>query len=387
MSAVPGGRVTRLAVDGRVLDDNYHGIGRITEALLRGLAGTPHLEVAVFTRSGQESSRFPLHEVIEGNGFTRLPFEHSLSSATQWIAWPRALRSAAADVALFPYHLGAPVLSLGERPSRRRRFAVVHDCILEADAAYAPDRRTRALYTVATRLVLRATTVLTPSHASAQEVRRTYGVPVHERNVVGWGVDDRFAAAREAAGSLPAGTPSRYLLHVGARRPHKNVDVAVRALASLPADVHLVLVGSLDRRFPDLVPTAVRELGLSSRVVHLQGISDGELMALYAGAHAFVYPSAVEGFGLPLLEAMAAGVPVVASDIPVFREVGGDAALFVPPGDPVALAGAVRRLDDPGTREALVAAGRARARQASWARATENLLVALGVRSDAPAPA
>lgn len=359
----------RLLVDGRVLDDRYHGIGRITSALLPELAAAEGVDLVVALRPGQTSTRFDVPALTTGLGAEVVDFAPSLSSPTQFVAWPGTLRRARADCALFPYNLGAAL------SGPARRFAIVHDCIIESDARFAPDARTRALYRLLTSAVVRRTHVITPSHASARDVERYHHVTVPPGQVVSWGIEDTFRrdpGVRPTAGGRPL--PDRYLLHVGARRPHKNVGVLVETLALLGPEDHLVLVGSVDTRFPDPVPDLVERFGVGDRVVHLPFVSDDELAGLYAGAAAFVYPSLIEGVGLPLLEAMAAGTPVVASDIPVFREVGGDAALFVPPDRPRVWADTVAALGDAAVREGLVTRGRSLAESASWARTGQNLV-------------
>lgn len=364
----------KLGVDGRVLDDRYHGIGRITYELFDLLAGVDGLELTLFLREHPESDRFDIDALTSRPGVAVARFDDPLTSVTQFLRWPRALRRSGVDAMLFPYHLGASVIGGG------RRYAIIHDCILEADKRFAPSGRTRALYIALTTLISRRTVVLTPSRASAQAVRDFYKVRVPDGHVVEWGVGATFAAS--AAGAAAArvtevnGTvvPDRYYLHVGARRPHKNVPQLVRALAGLGPDAHLVLVGSIDARMPDPTMDVARELGVADRVIQLSGVSEPDLMALYARAAGFLYPSLIEGFGLPLLEAMAAGVPVVASDIPVFREVAEGAAVFVPPDDTGAWIEAIDSLADPGRRAALVDAGRRRAAAATWRDAVDRLV-------------
>ncbi|WP_222267530.1 glycosyltransferase family 4 protein [Modestobacter marinus] len=369
----------RLGIDGRVLDDRYHGIGRVTEALLRCLTGRPDVDVVVFLRRDQCSRRFDVPALTAGLGHTTATFDSPLDSPLQWLRWPGAIRAAAVDSVLFPYNLGAAVWG------RAQRHTIVHDCILESDPAFAPSALTRALYMAATSVVVRRDRVITPTAASAAAVQETYGVPADAVTVIPWGVETAFRGARarpeEDAGSATAArtlpAPGSYLLHVGARRPHKNVVTLVRALARLPEDLDLVLVGPVDRRTPDPVPEVAEELGVAGRVVHLPHVSEADLIALYRGAQAFVYPSLVEGFGLPLLEAMAAGAPVVASDIPVFREVSRGAAELVPVSDPGAWAEAVMGLRDPARRAQLVHAGHEVARTATWSRTTDALVAAL----------
>ncbi|GGL91362.1 glycosyltransferase family 4 protein [Nakamurella endophytica] len=366
------GTTVRLGVDGRVLDDRYHGIGRITYELVERLAARPGWDITLFVNHSQRSDRLDVGALTAHESVHTETFDHAVTSVSQFLRWPGALRRSGVDLVLFPYHLGAAL------SGRARRWTVVHDCILEQDRRFAPDARTRLLYRLLTWAVVHRNTVVTPSRASADAVRRYYRVAVPDEHVVPWGVSSWFGDASGAVTTVQ-GTPvpARYLLHVGARRPHKNVQQLVRVLAALGPRDHLVLVGSHDDRFPDPTADLARELGVQDRVLQFSGLSDAELSALYSGAHAFLYPSLVEGFGLPLLEAMTAGAPVVASDIPVFREVAEDAALLVPVDDTQAWVRAVHELDDPATRARLAEAGYARADAANWDRSTAALAAAL----------
>ncbi|WP_306215180.1 glycosyltransferase family 4 protein [Actinoplanes sp. RD1] len=361
-----------LAVDGRVLSDDYHGIGRFAEMLLRELGGTREFDVTVFVRPGQQSRRFDIDGLIEGLGYRRAHFDLPLTSPLQWVRWPGVLRRAGATVTMSPYSLGGPVAGGG------RKCTFVHDCIMEADARFAPDRRTRLLYMLHTAVMVRTNRVLTRSVASARDIERIYRVRVPDWQVVPGGVAEDFArGARPVAGIAGQALPETYVLQVGARRPHKNVAALVRALAHLPEDHHLVLVGTVDPRFPDPVPALAADLGVAHRIRHLPRVSEEELHSLYAGAAAFGYPSLIEGLGLPLLEAMAAGVPVVASDIPVFREIAGDAAVLVPPDAPRAWAEAILRVREPAARAGLIAAGHRQVKKNTWDVTAARMLGAL----------
>jgi len=368
----PPRRREHLAVDGRVLSDEYHGIGRMAEMLLRGLAGTTEFDVTVFVREAQTSRRFDLDDLIEGQGHRRAVFDLPLTSALQWVRWPGALRRAGATVTLSPYSLGGPVFGGG------RRCTFVHDCIMETDARFAPDQRTRRFYMLHTALMARTNRVFTRSTASARDIEKFYRVRVRDWQVVPGGVDEDFARGAEPVTEIGGqALPSTYLLQVGARRPHKNVAALVRVLPHLPEDYHLVLVGTVDDRFGDPVPQLAAELGVTDRIRHLPRVSEAELHGLYAGASVFAYPSLIEGLGLPLLEAMAAGLPVVAGDIEVFREIAEDAAVLVPSDDPRAWADAILRLRSPEIRAALVAAGHRQVKKNTWDVTVDRMVEAL----------
>ncbi|MGY1606873.1 MULTISPECIES: glycosyltransferase family 4 protein [unclassified Geodermatophilus] len=212
-----------------------------------------------------------------------------------------------------------------------------------------------------------ASRVLTDSQASAADISEFIGIGPERVDVV------PLAAGRPAppdpADRLPAAVPDTgrpLVLSTGNRLPHKDFPTLLRAWSQVPADGRPLLVVTGSQGDDPLRPL-VTELGLENDVVLLGWVTRGELEALFARADLYVCPSLFEGFGLPVLEAMQRGCPVVASDIPVLREVGGDAARYVAPGDPRTFAAAVQELiASPGQRAALSAAGRARAGRFSW---------------------
>ena len=135
-------------------------------------------------------------------------------------------------------------------------------------------------------------------------------------------------------------------MNVGTIEARKNVLLAVKALEEsevLPADLHLVIVGR-HTSYTDNVQRYIRAHGLDSRVHILHGVSDAQLPALYAGAEAFVYPSRYEGFGIPIIEAISSGLPVVACTGSCLEEAGGPDTLYVSPDDPRAMAAAIRQV-------------------------------------------
>ncbi len=170
-----------------------------------------------------------------------------------------------------------------------------------------------------------------------------------------------------------AGVGATYWVYVGKRELYKNFEVLLRAFARVAkeTDGYLLLVGGEPNLSPWQVDYMARQR-LERRVVFLPGVEEADLRLAYAGAAALACPSLAEGFGIPLVEAMACGTPVAASDIPVFREVCGDAALFFDPDDEVALADSLRRSLDPSIRAALSRAGRDRAASFSWDQAADR---------------
>jgi len=254
----------------------------------------------------------------------------------------------------------------------------VHDCTIEKDVAFAGGRPLQAWTKTVTAMVLRRATAMTaPSAASLGDIARHYPGAPHP-TLVPNGVEFRrfsdVAASDVAAARERYRLPERFILTVGAHRPHKNHEVLVRAMPGVPEKVSLVIAGGPDPRFPDRLSGLIHDLGLRSRIRLVPAVADELLPAVYRAASAFAFPSLAEGYGLPVLEAMAAGVPTVMSDIPVLAEVAGRAAVLVPPRDVAGWAAALTAmLTDETLRGRLTAAGRATAAAAGWEQGATDL--------------
>lgn len=165
---------------------------------------------------------------------------------------------------------------------------------------------------------------------------------------------------------------TKSLVYMGSFMPYKNVDTLVRAAALLPDyTLHLMsrVTEAEQRRLTELAPGA--------RLVFHNGASDEEYAETLAAATAFASASHDEGFGIPLLEAMTLGTPVLASDIPIFREIGGDAALYFAPDSAEEVAARVRQLEQDGVWAERSAAGRAQAERYTWGASAARLLAVL----------
>ncbi|MBI4363880.1 MAG: glycosyltransferase family 4 protein [Candidatus Latescibacteria bacterium] len=230
----------------------------------------------------------------------------------------------------------------------------------------------------------RASVITVPTETVAGDVVELLRVPREKVHVVPWGVDAELGpvprvAARDALRAW-YGIDRPYVLHVGALEPKKNLLTLRRALHDSGA--LLVLAGPRGW----LRGRARREI-LSDRdglCRHLGWVPIQRLGALYSAAELLAFPSHIEGFGLPVAEAMACGTPVIASDAPALREICGDAAIHVPPLDGGALSTSIRRvLEDPELRDRLAARGRARAARFTWQNTRSLFLDALR-RAGAP---
>jgi glycosyltransferase involved in cell wall biosynthesis len=217
----------------------------------------------------------------------------------------------------------------------------------------------------------RARRLIAVSEATRTDLIRVYHLPAERISVVHHGVEAEFF-------TLDRRRTEAFVLCVSTLHPHKNLDRLIRVYAQSKRGWRLTITG-MRGFWGDKLAALVGELGVKDSVRLTGWIPREELLELYAKAQAFVYPSTFEGFGMPVLEAMAAGIPVACSDIPPLREVAGDAALFFDPLSDDAMASALDRIvGDRELRARLALAGPERARQFTWERAARETLVACG---------
>jgi len=263
---------------------------------------------------------------------------------------------------------------------------MVHDLAF-LDAASCPPSLRLVMRALVPWSARRATHVVTPSEFTRRELEMRYGVASHRITVTWNGVHENFGPLRESE-IRPVlaryGLEPGFLFSLGRLNRRKNLGTLLRAYAELRAqgraDLSLVIGGKIDHGGAELV-RGLRGPRRSSRVQWVGLIPDADLPAFYAGATCFVYPSLFEGFGLPLLEAMACGCPVVSSDRTACPEVVGTAGLLVDPEDETAIAAAIARvLDDEALRVDLRERGLARSRLFTW---EESARRTLGVLRDA----
>ncbi|HEX4497554.1 MAG TPA: glycosyltransferase family 1 protein [Thermoanaerobaculia bacterium] len=284
------------------------------------------------------------------------------------------LAAADGNAVLFaPNYLFPPLF----RFAAGERVATIHDLgIYKVPWAMRPDSGD-ALRERLERTLFAADLLLTPSEAVRRELIAVGVAPGRVRAIHhGTGVLSEAPSA-----PLPPGTPPRFALHVGTIEPRKNVSVLLAAWRRLRITGEvppLVLCGGWGWKSEEIrgeIAAAAREGWL----IHPGYVSAGELAALYAAAELVALPSFYEGFGLPAIEALAAGAPLVASDLPVLREVAGDAALYAPPDRPDLWAERIASLlADRALRDDLRERGRARARLFDWRRSAEETAQAFG---------
>ena len=376
----------RIGVDARVLAETAPmGVARCTAALLGASAElAPEHEYYLYMRQtpiawGPFSAPPFRQRVLAGNRLLNSPL------VWQQVYFPWVARRDRLDVVVSPYYCG-PLLSPAPQ------IVVVHDISFSRFPQDFPSWLRFKPKLLARPSCRRAACVVTVSEFSRQEILSVYGVAPEKVAVVYHGCEDAFWRHKTVQSQttdlnisqnvgldadLPESLSRRepFLLFVGSLLPRRQVDLVVRALARLSADYQLVVVGEPDAEKRAAVQAVAKACAIADRVHCLGHVTDASLEALYHRAVALVSPSTYEGFGLPVLEAMKRGLPVVAWDIPVVREVAGDAAVLVASGDVGRLADALQRIGaDTEWRQTLIEAGHRRAAHFSWRRSAQAFL-------------
>ncbi len=253
-----------------------------------------------------------------------------------------------------------------------RTHITVHDLAWLHPEADTPPPLANFLAPVVERSVRTATTVFTVSETIREEIIDRYAIPEERVVVAPNAAAPQFFEAQPlgADALLTFGLRKPFLLAVGTIEPRKNLTTLFDALGLLPSRMQLAVAGRPGWGAPEILGR-IDELGARGQVVHLGFVPDEVLPRLMATADMVINPSRYEGFGLPIIEALAAGAPVIASRLPVFREVGGDLVDYFEPTDPVEMASAIEQVLGRTSEGDVLSRRKARAEQFTWSRSAE----------------
>jgi glycosyltransferase involved in cell wall biosynthesis len=336
------------------------GIHHYIEQVLRHLPQDEDLTYTVYTRQMAGWDDRPNFRLVG----TRLPTGNRLARiAWEQSVWP--LRARRDGLALM-HSMAFAMPRLAPCPA----VVTIYDLSFVHNPDSFPPAQRRYLMAETAHSARRAARLITISESGRRDVHRFYGAPLERIDVVTPGVS---AAYRPLPGDQVdafrrrEGLPDRFFLHVGTLQPRKNIPVLLEAVALLGRpETPLILVGGKGWYY-EAIYDRIRALGLTERVRFAGYVDDDQLPLWYNAASALVFPSLYEGFGLPIVEALACGAPVVASDTSSLPEAGGDAARYFDPRDPEALAAHLACvLDDPAVRRRAQEAGPAHAARFSW---------------------
>ncbi len=355
----------RYVLDARAATDHFPGIGRYVSNLAQALPSllTPD-ERLILLGDPSRPSRWQLpapSEQVQWVETAVSPF----SLAQQWQI-PHLLREAQADVYHSPYYLmpyrpGAPTL------------LTFYDLIPQRYPQYVA-LRARLLTSLFTRLALRAANhVVAISGFTRQDALALYPIAPERITAVPLAADPHFQPQPPSEiGRIcrQYNLPPDYVLYLGINKPHKNLVNLITAwkglAGQLAAPPQLVIAGAWDERYPEAKETAVAA-GLIDKITFLGPVAEADLPGLYAGATVFVFPSQYEGFGLPVIEAMACGTAVACARASSLPEVGGAAAAYFDPTKPEEITAVLHHLlTDEAARQRSQTLGLAQAKQFSW---------------------
>ncbi len=352
----------RIGIDARKLHD--FGIGTYIRNLLRHLARLDRqTEFVLFCRPGDVPAL-----TLLGENFRAVGEAAGNYSLGEQLRIPLAIKREGVTLFHAPHYVLPPLVPC-------RSVVTIHDCIHLMFPDYLPNRMALAYArTSISAAARRATRVMTVSESSKRDILRYVKIRAEKIDVIYNAYDERFAADPKEDDVVRV--RERYQLHdpfvlyAGTVKPHKNVERLIQAFHLVRQRglerLKLVLIGDEISRYAAL-RRAVHQHQLHKYVRFLGYMPEETLAIMYRLAGVFVFPSLYEGFGLPPLEAMASGTPVVTSNVSSLPEVAGDAAVLVDPYDPAAIAdGIYRVLTDEPLRADLRRKGLARARQFSW---------------------
>lgn len=381
----------RIGIDARMYGLKHAGIGRYVENLVKELGKNPNLELVLFVR--KETKEFINQQLAINNKQSEVivaDIPH-YTLAEQFLL-PGIIKKAKIDLMHFP-HFNVPVFYSG------KYVLTIHDLIKHSSLGTKTTTRSPWFYWlkyfgyrfVFAHSVQRAAKILVPSETVKKELVETYGLARDKVRVTYEGVDDKFKNQKSKIKDTNQNLiilrnfriTKPYVIYTGSVYLHKNVERLVEAIKLINQStiinqqltINLVIVCARSV-FWERLKTDVKRLGAEKYVTLAGFVPDKELAVLYQEAEAFVFSTLSEGFGLPGLEAMSVGLPVVCSDIPVLREVYGEAAVYFNPLDVGDMAQKIRNVcsNDSSHRNKMKEVGFEQVKKYSWKKMAKETL-------------
>jgi len=353
-----------IGIDGRYIQDHFPGIGRYTYNLIKALLEVaPEGDFLIFHNPQLLNTRYAVHELGRHPNVQLVAVDVPTFSLKEQYGLPSLAKRFSLDLLHSPYYVKPYWLPC---PS----VVTFYDVIPLLYPQSLPSMWAKPLFKLTARLALRsAAAVITVSQSARDDLLSFFSLPRDKVWVTPLAVDERFKPLEEGALSdlrQRYELPAQYVLYVGINKPHKNLVHLLEVFSALETEAKLVLAGKEDPRYTQARQAAER-LNLAERVLFLGEVADDDLPRLYNGATLFVFPSLYEGFGLPVLEAMACGTPVVCSNTSSLPEIVGDAAITLDPLDRAAWLAAMKEvLQREGLRKEMTEKGLRQAKMFSW---------------------
>ncbi len=366
----------KICIDARVVINEKTGIGNYTFNLIKSLLKIDdENEYLIYIFSGLDKNH-PLHELEHKNLTKRIVNLHPVK-AKQQVAIRKLLAQDKPDVYHYP-NWDVPIFQ------NNKTVFTIHDLTyLLHKNFYAQYSLLKKIYTFLNIKygIGKAAKIISVSGTTKKDLQKLFGVADGKVRVIYESFENRFfekytdEQKRKITESF--GIRGKYFLFVGERRPHKNLPRLIQAFEKFQReneDYSLVIAGKTYAQYREDL-SEIRRLNLSNKVIVLDYVKDEYLPALFQSAEAFVFVSLYEGFGIPVLEAMASNTPVITSNISATDEIAGNAALKVNPYDVTDIANAMRRVSmDEKLRKNLIAKGRERVKLFSWEKTARETL-------------
>lgn len=367
----------RIGIDCRMIKAT--GIGRYTENLVKELANIDSKNQYTLFLKKEDYGLFK----VPAKNFKKVLADFHWYSLKEQLNFPAFIERQNLDLMHFP-HFNIPIRYKG-------KFVVtIHDLTLHRHKTVRSSTKSILTYQIKhlaykiaiKKAVKKSFKILVPTNCTKGDVIKILKVP-DKKIVVTYegGPSSEFLSKKSDNNILKKFNLKRpFILYVGNAYPHKNIENLVNALKYLTPNIHLVLVGKIDE-FYKRIKKQVANLKLEKRVIFTDFVKDGELVSLYQNASVYAFPSLNEGFGLPALEAMAFGLPVVSSGSSCFPEVLGNASLFFDPKKPKEIASKISEvIKDNALDLSLKNRGFEKVKEYSWRKmAKETLDVYQGV--------
>lgn len=368
-------RIGCVAFDGKRAMNNMTGLGNYSRLVVELLAQRlPETELQLYVGQLRENPRLQRILAMPNVRFV-LPSSRMPQALWRTFGITGQLRYSKSEL----YHGLSNELPLNISKAGIPSVVTIHDVIYRRlpDCYNLPDR---ILYDFKYgRSARAATRVIAVSERTKLDVMEYYGIPEEKIDVVYQGCDPSFlqpvSEERKEELRRRLNLPEKFLVQVGTIESRKNLELSVRALSALDSGTHLVAVGRDRKGYLAKVNAIARESGVADRLHIIPGLPFSDLPALYHCAEASLYPSRYEGFGIPVIEAISCGRPVVAATGSCLEEAGGKGAVYVNPDDPRELATTIRTiLDSPRLREELTEEGKKHIARFSREAQTEGIL-------------
>lgn len=357
------GMIMKIIIDARMVDDKLHGIARYTYEIINKLAYENDLDITLLVNNLDLSK-----DIFKNDKLKFIKMKSPFLSPNEQVELPYVLNKFKDVLFHSPSFVSSPLIKC-------KSVMTIHDLNHIKFPQYYSKLHKYYYKYIVKNCVLKAEKIITVSQYSKEELLKWLRCSEDKIEVTYNGLDKKFCLIDDVDKLEKVkhkyDLPKKYMLYIGNQKPHKNVKRLLEAISLLEDNITLVINGTPN----DDIKNFLRQYKIKNKVKFIGYVDDKDLPALYNLAYLFIFPSLYEGFGLPPLEAMACGCPVITSNTSSLPEVVGDAALLIDPYSCEEIAEAIRKLlRDNSLYQELIKKGLANAHKFSWSITTKHTL-------------